>query len=225
MNATQKKVLLSLSGGADSTTVLAYYLSKGCKAEAVFFTYGSKQNAQEIICAKSIANHYNVALNEVDLCMVFQNITSAMMSSDIRDIPQSGYDKKTMSQTVVPGRNTLFASTIAAIAESKEFDIVALGVHSGDHYLYPDCRPEYIQSLKKTLELSSDGKITVEAPFLQKSKAEIIQLGLSLHVPYELTRSCYTDQKNACGKCGTCIERLDAFKSNGAIDPVPYTHK
>ncbi|CAK7005887.1 MAG: 7-cyano-7-deazaguanine synthase [Desulfovibrio sp.] len=216
-------VLLSLSGGADSATMLARYLHQGHTAETVFFNYGSKQNPWELRAAQAIAAHYGVRLREYDLRGAFTESSSVMMAADTRAIPQSGYDKTTMSQTVVPGRNAIFATVLAGIAESRGIGLVALGMHGGDHYLYPDCRPAFAASLATTITLSTEGAVNVEAPFIAMSKADIIALGLRLGVPYALTRSCYTAGEIACGVCGTCTERLAAFRANGTEDPAPYT--
>lgn len=217
-------ILLSLSGGADSATMLARYIHEGRTAGAVFFDYGSKQNGVELPAAREIAAHYGISLREVDVRGVFKGIRSAMMLDDERAIPHSGYGEASMSQTVVPGRNTIFASILAGMAESSGINAIALGMHGGDHHLYPDCRPEYAASLAETIALSSEGKVAVETPFIGMSKADIIGLGLKLKVPYHLTRSCYAAESVACGLCGTCVERLEAFRVNGAEDPVPYAN-
>lgn len=217
-------ILLSLSGGADSATMLARYVHEGYSARAVFFNYGSKQNGAELPAAQAVAAHYGVELGIVDVQGVFKGIRSAMMRDDERAIPHSGYDAATMSQTVVPGRNAIFATILAGMAESAKCSAIALGMHGGDHHLYPDCRPEFAESLARTIALSTEGKVAVETPFLTMSKADIIGLGLRLGVPYALTRSCYTADMTACGLCGTCVERREAFRVNGAEDPIPYAN-
>lgn len=215
-------ILLSLSGGADSATMLAKYINDGRRVGAVFFDYGSKQNGMEIHAARSVAAHYGIRLGELDVRGVFKGSRSAMMLDDGRAIPHSGYSETTMSQTVVPGRNAIFASILASMAESADFAAIALGMHGGDHHLYPDCRPAFAASLAETIALSTEGKIRVETPFIRMSKAEIIGLGVRLDVPYALTRSCYAADALACGLCGTCVERREAFRANGVVDPVRY---
>lgn len=215
-------ILVSLSGGADSATMLAQYVHAGRKAGAVFFNYGSKQNDVEILAARAVAEHYALRLREVDVRGVFKESDSAMMLDDGRAIPHGGYDKAVMSQTAVPGRNAIFATILAGMAESAGFAAIALGMHGGDHHLYPDCRPEFAASLAETISLSTEGKVAVETPFITMGKAEIIGLGLRLGVPYGLTRSCYAAESVACGLCGTCAERLAAFRANGTEDPLPY---
>ena len=120
----------------------------------------------------------------------------------------------------------IFLSIMAGYAESIGADTVAFGAHSGDHAIYPDCRPEFVYAANTTLYLSSDKKITIEAPFLYLDKTKILEIGYSIdehfRPPYELTRTCYKDQPISCGKCGSCQERLEAFKNIGKIDPIEY---
>ena len=127
-----------------------------------------------------------------------------------------------MSQTVVPGRNLIMSSILASIAETVGAQQIYLGVHSGDHAIYPDCRPEFVEALDKTVKTSTDGKCVVVAPYLRGDKTSIIKDGLTMGVPYKDTRTCYKDQGIACGKCGSCQERLEAFKANGIEDPIEY---
>lgn len=215
-------VLLSLSGGADSATLLARYCRDEHAVEATFFDYGSKQNPIELRASQGIAARYGVRLHVFDVRGVFKGFASAMLADDARPIPPGGYGEGVMQQTVVPGRNTIFAAILAGLAESRGIATIALGIHGGDHHLYPDCRPDYAAALGKTIALSSGGAVSVEAPFITMNKAQIIALGLSLGVPYELTRSCYAAEDVACGRCGTCLERREAFRANGVEDPLPY---
>ena len=101
---------------------------------------------------------------------------------------------------------------------------IAVGVHAGDHHIYPDCRPDFINAINRAVEFSSEGKVTVEAPFLNYTKFDILKIGYGLEnpVPYELTRTCYKDQPISCGKCGSCTERLEAFNIIGRKDPINY---
>jgi 7-cyano-7-deazaguanine synthase len=137
-------------------------------------------------------------------------------------VPKADYDPGSMNQTVVPGRNLIFASVLAALAESRGGGHVALATHSGDHYLYPDCRPAFNESLAQTVQAGSDGAVGLFAPFAALSKADIVGIGRRLKVPFELTRSCYEDSPQSCGACGTCRERLQAFAANGIVDPIEY---
>lgn len=218
----EKKVVLSLSGGMDSGTLLGYYKNLTDNILCVNFTYGSKHNPFEIECARKLAEYYNVKLIEFDLSDIFSHFKSNLLMSG-GDIPEGHYEDKSMALTVVPGRNTIFASILYGIAESNNFNTVALGVHLGDRAVYPDTRIEYIESLKRTIELASDNKVTVEAPFITTNKIGILKVGKVLNVPYEYTRTCYKNQSESCGKCGSCQERLEAFQENNTIDPIKYS--
>lgn len=235
LNKKRKKVVLGVSGGMDSTTLLAHYLNEGYEVHACIFTYGSKHNPYENAAARKIIIGYNhffeshgedfrIFPYEFDLTRVFSPFSSNLLRSG-GDIPEGHYNDENMRKTVVPGRNLIMASIMAGLAESIGAETVSLGVHSGDHHIYPDCRPEFISYLSTTVELSTDGKVAVDAPFSGIDKAGILKIGYSLGAltpPYELTRTCYKDQPMACGKCGSCRERLEAFEIIGKKDPVQY---
>jgi 7-cyano-7-deazaguanine synthase len=129
-----------------------------------------------------------------------------------------------MKATVVPGRNLIMASVMSGYAESIDAEAIALGVHSGDHHIYPDCRPEFINQLRNVVAISTERLVDVIAPLLNEDKTSILKIGYSLKelVPYNLTRTCYKDQEHSCGKCGSCRERLEAFENLGIKDPIVY---
>ncbi len=221
-----KKVVLSLSGGMDSTTLLAYYLDREYEVWPLIFNYNSKHNKYENEAAFKICEYYQIKhYKYVELPFINKLFRSNLLSSG-GEIPEGYYTDATMSKTVVPGRNLILISICAGYAESIDANIVAIGAHSGDHAIYPDCRPEFIFSTNSTIYLSSDRKITLDAPFLYLDKAAILEIGYSLDPklipPYHLTRTCYKDQEVACGKCGSCTERLEAFKKIGLVDPLKY---
>jgi len=217
------KALLSLSGGLDSATLLHYLLERGKYDEvvAVSFDYGSKHNPFEIEMAKQLSKYYGIAWNVIDLRGAMKGFKSNLMITG-GDIPEGHYEDKSMSLTVVPCRNMIFTSLLAGLAQSLDIPCVYLGIHAGDHAIYPDCRPDFFYSMMNTIALATEHKVELCAPFLNKSKAKIVEIGLELKVPYQLTRTCYKSQKDACGVCGSCIERLEAFHLNGAIDPIEY---
>jgi 7-cyano-7-deazaguanine synthase len=222
------KTVLALSGGLDSTTLLLYLLNMGHEVFPLSFQYGSKHNSYE---RKAVSKVYRaLASNKqvytpavLDLFPVFANlpINSTLLLSG-EDVPEGHYEEESMRKTVVPGRNLIFASILASYAEAVGADIVSLGVHAGDHHIYPDCRPYFIGSLNQTILASTDRKVYVFAPFLDNTKEMIVKIGLEMGVPFELTRTCYKDQEIACGKCGSCQERLEAFALNNARDPLEY---
>lgn len=221
-------VTLALSGGLDSTTLCGYYLDKGFKVIPVLFKYGAKHNKYENQAALSIAEYFKLDSPKlIDLNFIGNLFKSDLLLSG-GDIPEGHYTDDSMQATVVPARNLIFASITSGYAESIGADIIALGVHGGDHHIYPDCRPEFISSLNTAVILATDKKVRLEAPFLYFTKSEIIKTGLNLknvEVPYYLTRTCYKDQELACGKCGSCVERLEAFEKLGLKDPIKYDEK
>jgi 7-cyano-7-deazaguanine synthase len=228
------RAIVSLSGGLDSTTVLAHVLDSYQRPEdvlAVGFCYGSKHNALENRAAARAAAHYGVPFRLIDLSAVMKGFPSTLMA-DGPPVPEGHYEAETMRQTVVPGRNLIFLSILAGIAESLaggrfpiQHSTVWLGIHQGDHHIYPDCRPEWAGHANEVVLAGSDKKVLLMTPFIMNGKAEILRCGLRLRVPYHLTRTCYTSDPVACGRCGSCQERLAAFREAGAEDPLPYQSK
>lgn len=222
--------VLSLSGGLDSTVLCAELLERHEAGSSfgmprvlpVFFEYGSKHNAWEKKAALDVAEHYNLTLKIIDLTQIFSHTSSGLLSSDSRDIPRGAYGEDSMSLTVVPGRNLIFGSILAAIAESNGIPAVALATHSGDHHLYPDCRQSFNKALAEVVSQSSDGRVEVLTPFGTLLKKDIVAKGSCLKAPFHLTRTCYSDESTSCGVCGTCVERLEAFAANGMFDPITY---
>lgn len=220
-----QKYALGLSGGLDSTVLLASLLAAyGTEAVTpVFFRYGAKHSEREEASAFAVAAHYGREPVLFDLRPVFGRLSSALLAHDERAIPKAAYAEDSMALTVVPGRNLIFASILAALAESRGIGRIALATHAGDHALYPDCRPAFNKALAVAVEQSSGGRVGVDTPFSAMSKAKIVARGLDLGAPLHLTRSCYESAAAACGACGTCRERLAAFAANETEDPVAYS--
>jgi 7-cyano-7-deazaguanine synthase len=188
----------------------------------VFFRYGSKHGRWEEEAARGLAEHFALQLTLVDLSAAFVHTASALLAADKRPIPKASYDRKSMEQTLVPGRNLIFASFLAAIAESRQADALALATHAGDHHLYPDCRPAFNAALADAVMAGSEGKVRLLTPFSAMDKAAIVAQGIRLGVPFAFTRSCYEERSASCGECGACRERLAAFAANGVTDPLAY---
>lgn len=220
----KQKVVLALSGGLDSTTLLAHLLHEGAEVHGVGFQYGSKHNEYERQAMVKVAAWCRVRYTLIDVTTIFQPFKSDLLKSG-GPIPEGHYEAENMKQTVVPARNLIFASILAGFAESIKAPLIALGVHAGDHTIYPDCRPKFIYSLRQAVEHATDGHVTVWAPFLYESKTSIVTKGLKLGVRYELTRTCYKDQVVACGRCGSCTERKEAFAQNHTTDPISYEYE
>lgn len=227
--------VIALSGGLDSAVLLSLMV-KQLKAQeieldenliAVNFQYGSKHNAYEATASRELASWYQVDHIRIDLTPIFNHYSgkSSSLLAGGGNIPEGHYTSETMKSTVVPGRNLIFASILAGLAASGgtlEQGEVHLGIHAGDHAIYPDCRPDFYRYLNQTVKYSTEGKVDVAAPFLMETKVYIVSLGHKNKVPFELSRTCYKDQKLACGKCGSCVERREAFALNSLVDPVQY---
>ena len=224
-----RKAVIGLSGGMDSAVLLGILLEQGYEVHCCVFTYGSKHNKYENQAAVEIIKYYqqwygdNVVCHFFDLEDTFSHIQSDLLLTG-GEIPEGHYEDASMKKTVVPGRNMIFASIMAGVAESIEAECIALGVHSGDHAIYPDCRHEFIKALDCAIYLSTDKTVQVVTPLVQDDKASILVKGYALNVeaPIHLTRTCYKDQEYACGKCGSCQERLEAFSIINKKDPVRY---
>ena len=217
------KAIVSLSGGMDSAVALGLAIWKyGAKeVSCVSFDYGSKHSEYEQRAACNVARHYEVELTHVDLREISKHLQSNLLLSG-GDIPEGHYNDDSMSQTVVPGRNMIFASVLAGIAWTRNAPEVWLGIHLGDRTIYPDCRQEFFEAMRAAVEEGTGYKVSLVAPFLQTNKAGIVKQGIGLHVPFHLTRTCYANNPVACGRCGSCCERLESFQMNNIPDPVEY---
>lgn len=223
-----KKIVIGLSGGMDSATLLGILLEQGYEVHCCTFYYGSKHNKWENRAAENIIDFYQAQDSPVfgyviNLVEAFKEFSSNLLLSG-EEIPEGHYNDENMKKTVVPNRNMILTSVMVGLAESIGAEAVALGVHSGDHHIYPDCRLEFIKALDTTVYLSTDKKVQIMTPLIEDNKTSILQKGYSLliKVPYFLTRTCYKDQQLSCGKCGSCQERLEAFKNINLKDPITY---
>jgi 7-cyano-7-deazaguanine synthase len=212
-----KKVLVLLSGGVDSSTALAKAIADGCEVIALSVSYGQK-HIKEIKAAENIAGYYKIPLKTIDLNAVFTDSDCSLLSSSDNEIPLESYAKQIEKtgglqpvSTYVPFRNGLFISAAAAVAISNGCETVIYGAHADDSAgnAYPDCSPEFFNAMNEALK--TGGNITLEAPFINMNKTQIVELGLGLGVPYDLTWSCYYGGETPCGQCGTCIDRANAF--------------
>jgi 7-cyano-7-deazaguanine synthase len=219
MNAVN--CVLALSGGMDSGTMLAYCLSQYNSVLAIGFNYGSKHNQYELAMAQALCVHYNVEYIQIDLRPVGEHLESHLLQGG-GGIPEGHHEGENMKLTVVPGRNLMFLSILAALAESRGAGYVAAGIHSGDHAIYPDCRPMFLMHAGNVIAASTDNKVKLICPFIHWDKTKILHWGLARRFPYHLTRTCYKDTMLSCGKCGSCTERLEAFKNEGVDDPIFY---
>lgn len=214
------KILVIASGGLDST-VLYYYVKKKYKPnkiKVIHFIYNSKHNKKE---TKRLKENIPAEIINIKLNLEFSN--SALINKS-KEIPKGNYKSKTMKDTVIPFRNGIMLSYAVSLADELNYNIVALGNHSGDHYIYPDCRPEFIRSFNASAQNGTDNKIKVISPFLTLSKTDIVQIGKELKIENIMFNSwtCYNNYKYQCGECGSCNERIEAFNKSGIIDKTKY---
>lgn len=218
------KALVILSGGLDSTTCLYWAKDIYREVEALTFNYGSKHNDMEYSYAKKTCEKLGVKLTRIDLGFMDKYFKSDLLQSG-GDIPEGYYTAENMKSTVVPFRNGIMLSIAAGFAESNGCDVLVLGNHSGDHAIYPDCRPEFIEGIKKAIYEGTEKHIEVVSPFCDMSKTDIVEVGDKLGVDFRLTYSCYKGGEKHCGKCGTCTERKEAFRLAGVEDPTEYENE
>jgi 7-cyano-7-deazaguanine synthase len=215
-----KKVLVLLSGGLDSTTALYWAIYKRYEVSAIGINYGSKHNSREIQSAKHIACFNDIDYRVFNLKSIFKNFNSSLLDRHM-NIPEGHYSHKTMRSTVVPFRNGIMLAIAAGFAESNKIDKIILASHLGDRSVYPDCRQEFNKAMAEAIEFGTYKKIKFVAPFENMTKIGIVQKGVRKYkVPYEKTYSCYNGKERPCLKCGTCIERTEAFYMNGFKDPL-----
>ena len=206
----------------DSVTLAYAIHSQGKQQHILSFFYGQRHR-RELEFATEAATALGVKQTTINLADVGKMLKGSSLTDHI-PVPEGHYEAATMKQTIVPGRNAIMLSIAWGVAVAEQAQGVACAVHAGDHFIYEDCRPQFINALSGALQLGSpegyDGSII--APFLNKTKADILREGMKLHVPYDRTRTCYQYDPIACGKCGSCVERLSSFAEIGVEDPLQY---
>lgn len=223
------KALVLCSGGIDSTTCLALAVEQYGSEDvmALSVSYGQK-HSKEIESAERVAAHYGVSLRHLDLAELFKDSDCSLLQGSDREIPKETYAEQLSEtngspvSTYVPFRNGLFLSAAASIALSNGCEVIYYGAHSDDAAgnAYPDCSSDFNNAMNTAIYLGSGQQLRIEAPFVEKTKAEVVAMGLQLHAPYHLTWSCYEGGEKPCGKCGTCRDRAEAFRLNGIQDPA-----
>ncbi len=216
------KVVVIYSGGMDSFTILNKAVKDGHTVLAVSFDYGQR-HGKELHYAVKVCKELNITHNVIDISAM-QNLmsnSSLMAASDVT-IPEGHYEAENMKSTVVPNRNMILIALAIAYAVNENASQVWYGAHSGDHTIYPDCRPEFVEAMAKASLLANFEPISVVAPYLTGNKIDILRDGLAMGLDYGKTWTCYNGREMACGKCGSCVERLEAFEKNDVSDPLLY---
>ena len=214
------KVVVIFSGGMDSFTVLNRALKDGKEVYALTFDYGQK-HVKEIACASKVCQQLGVAHKVIDISAINQLLAGSSLTDDI-EIPEGHYEAESMKSTVVPNRNMILLSLAVGYAVSVKASQVYYGAHSGDHAIYPDCRPEFVMKMNDVCQIANYEAVEIFSPYLTVSKTDILTDGLKMGLSYEDTWTCYNGREKACGKCGACQERLEAFADNNATDPLAY---
>lgn len=215
MAPSKPKVLVVSSGGMDSTVLIYDMIDQGTEVSTISFDYGQRHK-KELDFAAATATKLNLRHHVVDLSgltSILAESGSALVAEET-SVPEGHYAEDNMRKTVVPNRNMMMLSIAGAIAVSTGCEFIATGVHAGDHAVYPDCRPRFIELVGDALVQGNAGfgdMRGVLAPYVRISKAEIARKGILLKVPFEETWSCYKGEKYHCGRCGTCVERLEAI--------------
>ena len=231
-----RKAIVLNSGGVDSTTCVGIAVDElgyeNVSTASVF--YGQKHD-KELECAKKISEHYKVNHYEIDLSDVLKHSNCPLLANSTEEIAHESYAEQIahngegMVRTYVPFRNGLMLSAVASLATSlyPEDDVdIYLGAHADDAAgrAYADCSEEFTSTMASAIEIGTYGKVHLKAPLVNMTKTQVVETGLKLNVPYELTWSCYEGGEKQCGTCGTCIDRRQAFENNGTIDPVGYAN-
>lgn len=209
------------SGGMDSTVLLAQAAASGRRAAAISFDYGSKHNARELAAAGEICRLYKVEHRVVELPFINELFDSTLLKSG-GEVPDGMYDEPSMKVTVVPFRNGILLAVAVGFAESVGAKEVLLASHSGDHYIYPDCRPEFNEAFARAAWLGSGEQVAVKFPFAHVDKREIGDLGRRLGVELSRTWTCYKGGEIHCGTCGACRERKYALRHDEGKDETSY---
>ncbi|NVK55952.1 MAG: 7-cyano-7-deazaguanine synthase QueC [Alteromonadaceae bacterium] len=215
-----EKVIVIYSGGMDSFTVLNKALEDGKTPLALSFNYGQRHK-KELDYAARVCAELNIPHKIVDISAINSLIGGSALTDDI-DVPQGHYEEPSMKQTVVPNRNMILLSMAVGFAVSEQANKVYYGAHSGDHAIYPDCRPEFVEKMNDVCAIANYEAIEIVTPYLTVSKTAILTDGIRMGLDYSKTWTCYNGRDKACGQCGACQERLEAFRDNNQTDPLPY---
>ncbi len=218
------KAVCLLSGGMDSSTLAYLAKSEGYDICALHLNYGQRTESKELACAQKIAS----LLNAKDFIAVNVGYFSQFGESSLTDskiaVEEFDASRAHVPNTYVPFRNANLLSIATSFAEAKKADAIFIGVQSLDYSGYPDCRPKFIEAFQRVIDLGTKDTTTIvlKTPFIRMTKTDILRTGMKLGVPYEHTWSCYQNEEKACGTCGSCHFRKEAFAAVGNQDPIPY---
>ncbi|PKH01429.1 7-cyano-7-deazaguanine synthase QueC [Psychromonas sp. MB-3u-54] len=215
------KLVVIYSGGMDSFTVLNKAVKDNYEVYALSFDYGQKHH-KELVCAKQVCEELKIPHKILDIKSISSLFTSSSLVSGDMDVPDGHYEADNMKSTVVPNRNMILISLAIGYAVDIEAEGVWYGAHSGDHLIYPDCRPEFVEVMDQASKMANFEPVYVHAPYLKTDKIGILKDGLKMSLDYSNTWTCYKGLEKACGTCGSCVERLEAFEANNCSDSIAY---
>jgi 7-cyano-7-deazaguanine synthase len=205
----------------DSSVLLYQLVKAGDEVKTISIDYGQRHK-KEIQLARQMANSLGIEHQVADLTSITHLLAGSALTSSEIEVPEGHYAEDNMKATVVPNRNMILLAVATGWAVSQKFDRVGYAAHSGDHAIYPDCRTEFADVLGQAIEMADWQKVSLYRPFVDITKADIAILGTTLGVPFEMTWSCYKGNELHCGKCGTCVERREAFFLAEVDDPTEY---
>ena len=216
------KTLVICSGGLDSVSLAHVVAETRTLTRLVSFDYGQR-HVKEVAFAAAAARRLGVPHHLIDMRGIGAGLTGSALTDDV-DVPDGHYAEETMRVTVVPNRNAIMLATAFGIAAARGDEAVATAVHGGDHFIYPDCRPGFVDAFQAMQDAALDGYARVElfTPFVRRTKADIVTDGAAHGTPFAETWSCYKGGEVHCGRCGTCVERREAFDLAGVPDPTIY---
>lgn len=221
---TRMKVVVLCSGGMDSVTALHWARSTHDVVAVVSFDYGAKHNAREIPFAAEHAGVVGTRHEIIALDFVNRLFASDLLQSG-GDIPEGHYEAENMKRTVVPFRNAIMLSIACGFAESVGAEGLVIAAHGGDHAIYPDCREDFMRAMGDAMRLGTYAGVQLLRPFIALNKGRIAAEGARLGVDFARTWSCYKGGAVHCGRCGTCVERREAFAEAGLVDPTVYASR
>lgn len=216
------KTIVICSGGLDSVSLAYKVASENTLHSLLSFDYGQRHK-KELDYAAACAAALGVPHQVIDITTIGASLTGSALTDDI-DVPDGHYAEESMKVTVVPNRNAIMLAIAFGVAAAQDADTVATAVHGGDHFIYPDCRPGFIDAFQTMQNQALDGYATVQlyTPFVNGTKGDIVTAGAAVDTPFADTWSCYKGGAQHCGRCATCVERREAFDMAGVVDPTRY---
>lgn len=222
-----KRAVVLVSGGMDSATTAYEALDRGYDLYFLHTSYGQRTESKEYACARELADTVDAAEFLHIETDHLQQIGGSALTDDEIDVGEADLDSEAIPDTYVPFRNANLLSMAVSYAEANGCEAVFVGAHSEDFAGYPDCRPAFFDAFETMVDVGTkpETEISIQVPFVDKTKTEIAERGVELSVPFEQTWSCYRDAEPACGTCDSCAFRLQAFQRIGVRDPIPYTER